>query len=197
MSESLLTDGQMLTRIIAAHKDNDEALKQPKSCRKGYMGQLRLISNLIQDKAKQETCAWMRVYTERQDWVAFCDTYLAQLNDVNDGRQLGRAHANGLAPQSDGEDEEEALIPLDSDSNFEFRSPDQADELFDDSVQGAQRVACFRGARQHAPAACRLAHLRLWCLCARLCAASQSLSLGCRSLVAWACPWPCRHADDT
>jgi hypothetical protein len=105
MSESLLTDGRLLTRIVQAHKDNDEALKQPKSCRKGYMGQLRLISNLIQQKAKEE--AWMRVHTQGHEWVTFCDTYLAQLNDVNDGRQLGRAHGNGLVPQSDGEEEEE------------------------------------------------------------------------------------------
>jgi len=132
MSESLLTDANMLARIIDAHKDNDEAVKQPKSCRKGYMGQLRQISNLIQDRAKQE--AWMRTYTESPEWVNFCETYLAQLNDVNDGRQLGRAHANGLAPQSDGEEEEDDThIPLDTnfDSDFEFRSPDQPDELFE------------------------------------------------------------------
>lgn len=139
MSESLLTDGKMLTRIIDAHKDNDEAVKQPKSCRKGYMGQLRQISNLIQDRAKEE--AWMRTYTQGPEWVNFCDTYLAQLNDVNDGRQLGRAHANGLAPQSDGEEEEEddTPIPLDTnfDSQFEFRSPDQPDELFDNDADSA------------------------------------------------------------
>ena len=111
MSESLLTDGRILTRIIQAHKDNDEALKQPKSCRKGYMGQLRLISNLIQQKATEE--AWMRAHTQAHDWVAFCDTYLAQLNDVNDGRQLGRAHGNGLVPQSDGEEEEEEALDKD------------------------------------------------------------------------------------
>jgi len=145
MSESLLTDGKMLTRIIDAHKDNDEAVKQPKSCRKGYMGQLRQISNLIQDRAKEE--AWMRTYTQGPEWVNFCDTYLAQLNDVNDGRQLGRAHANGLAPQSDGEEEEEddTPIPLDTnfDSQFEFRSPDQPDELFDNDA-GALFEKCPR-----------------------------------------------------
>jgi len=76
-----------LTRIIDAHKHNDEALNQPKSCRKGYMGQLRLISNLIQKQATNGE-AWMRAYTDGADWVTFCDTYLAQLNDINDGRQV-------------------------------------------------------------------------------------------------------------
>jgi hypothetical protein len=52
IKESLFTDGKILTRIIDAHGANDEALKQPKSCRKGYMGQLRLISNAIQKQAK-------------------------------------------------------------------------------------------------------------------------------------------------
>ena len=91
------------------------------------MGQLRLISNLIQKQAKDET--WMRAYTEEANWVSFCDTYLAQLNDINDGRQLGRSKPNDMGTQSDGEEEEDMPIPLDS--NFEFRSPDQPDELFD------------------------------------------------------------------
>jgi len=133
IKESLFTDGKILTRIIDAHKHNDEALEQPKSCRKGYMGQLRLISNLIQTQATGE--AWMRVYTDGADWAAFCDTYLAQLNDINDGRQLGRSKPNGMGPQSDGEEEEDlSSIPLDS--NFEFRNPDQPDELFDNDEGG-------------------------------------------------------------
>ena len=117
IKESLFTDGALLTRIIDAHKHNEEALKQPKSCRKGYMGQLRLISNLIQKQASSEE--WMHAYTQGEDWVTFCDTYLAELNDMNDGRQLGRSRINGMGPQSDGEEEDDlAAIPLDS--NFEF-----------------------------------------------------------------------------
>jgi len=128
IKESLFTDGALLTRIIDAHKHNEEALKQPKSCRKGYMGQLRLISNLIQKQASSEE--WMHAYTQGEDWVTFCDTYLAELNDMNDGRQLGRSRINGMGPQSDGEEEDDlAAIPLDS--NFEFRSLDQPDDLFD------------------------------------------------------------------
>jgi len=146
IKESLFTDGALLTRIIDAHKHNEEALKQPKSCRKGYMGQLRLISNLIQKQANGEE--WMHAYTRGEDWVSFCDTYLAELNDIIDGRQLGRSRVNGLGPQSDGEEEDdiETAVPLDS--NFEFRSPDQSDDLFDNGdgrtpidppVQGLER----------------------------------------------------------
>ena len=146
IKESLFTDGALLTRIIDAHKHNVEALKQPKSCRKGYMGQLRLISNLIQKQSNGEE--WMHAYTRGEDWVSFCDTYLAELNDIIDGRQLGRSRVNGLGPQSDGEEEDdiESAVPLDS--NFEFRSPDQSDDLFDNGdgrtpidsiVQGFER----------------------------------------------------------
>ena len=145
IKESLFTDGALLTRIIDAHKHNVEALKQPKSCRKGYMGQLRLISNLIQKQSNGEE--WMHAYTRGEDWVSFCDTYLAELNDIIDGRQLGRSRVNGLGPQSDGEEEDDiAAVPLES--NFEFRSPDQSDDLFDNGdgrtpidppVQGLER----------------------------------------------------------
>lgn len=133
IKESLFTDGTILTRIIDAHKHNDEDLKQPKSCRKGYMGQLRLISNLIQKQAKSDE--WMCDYTTGAPWATFCDTYLAQLNDINDGRQLGRSKANGMGPQSDGEEEDDLSIPLDS--NYEFRSPDtNDDQLFDNGDAG-------------------------------------------------------------
>mmetsp|Transcript_2494 Transcript_2494/g.3963 ORF Transcript_2494/g.3963 Transcript_2494/m.3963 type:complete len:603 (-) Transcript_2494:38-1846(-) len=135
IKESLFTDGKILTRIIDAHKHNDEALNQPKSCRKGYMGQLRLISNLIQKQATNGE-AWMRAYTDGADWVTFCDTYLAQLNDINDGRQLGRSKPNGVEPQSDGEEEDEEDLSIPLGSNFEFRSPDQPDDLFDNDGAG-------------------------------------------------------------
>jgi hypothetical protein len=62
---------------------------------------------------------------------------------IHDGRQLGHSQPNGFGPQSDGEEEDNLAIPLDS--NFEFRSPDMPDELFgsagndfdpDDDVEG-------------------------------------------------------------
>jgi len=143
IKESLFTDGALLTRIIDAHKHNEEALKQPKSCRKGYMGQLRLISNLIQKQASSEE--WMHAYTQGEDWVTFCDTYLAELNDMNDGRQLGRSRINVMGPQSDGEEEDDlAAIPLDS--NFEFRSLDQPDDLFDNDDAGARPLCSVQRA---------------------------------------------------
>ena len=144
IKEAIFIDGKILTRIIDAHKANDEALKQPKSCRRGYMGQLRLISNLIQAQVTGSSSdEWMRVYTDSEEWVAFCDTYLAEQNMIHDGRQLGHSQPNGFGPQSDGEEEDNLAIPLDS--NFEFRSPDMPDELFgsagndfdpDDDVEG-------------------------------------------------------------
>jgi hypothetical protein len=44
LKRSLLEDGKLLSRIIQAHADNDEHVKQPKATRKGYMGQLRLLA---------------------------------------------------------------------------------------------------------------------------------------------------------
>ena len=44
LKHSLLEDGKLLPRIIKAHADNDEHVKQPKQTRKGYMGQLRLLA---------------------------------------------------------------------------------------------------------------------------------------------------------
>lgn len=144
IKEAIFIDGKILTRIIDAHRANDEALKQPKSCLRGYMGQLRLISNLIQAQATGSSSdEWMRAYTDSEEWVAFCDTYLAEQNMIHDGRQLGHSQPNGFGPQSDGEEEDNLAIPLDS--NFEFRSPDMPDELFgsagndfdpDDDVEG-------------------------------------------------------------
>lgn len=46
--------------------------------------------------------------------------------------QLGRSKPNGFGPQSDGEEEDD--VPILFDSNFEFRSPDTMDELFDNDA---------------------------------------------------------------
>ena len=78
-----------LERIVDAHKKNDEAVKQPKSCRKGYMGQvyferngsmqgvwtvlnfcfllqLRLLSNLVMKQKAIDT--WMEEFTSQPLW---------------------------------------------------------------------------------------------------------------------------------
>lgn len=42
---SLFKEGNLLGRIIDATRHNDDAVTQGKNCRKGYMGQLRLIAS--------------------------------------------------------------------------------------------------------------------------------------------------------
>ena len=74
-----------------AHKQNNEAVKQPKSCGKGYMGQvhfcmitskmrmrtimvsgglrqLRLLANLVQKQKALDT--WMEEFTSQAHWKA-------------------------------------------------------------------------------------------------------------------------------
>mmetsp|Transcript_6373 Transcript_6373/g.14944 ORF Transcript_6373/g.14944 Transcript_6373/m.14944 type:complete len:624 (-) Transcript_6373:68-1939(-) len=131
---SLFTDANILSRIVDAHKKNDEAMKKPKACRKGYMGQLRLISNMIIQEATVDI--WMTEYTGTEEWQTFMSTVLAPLNDIHDQRQLGCPKPHGVSGASDDEDDlpahtTEEDIGDQGPSDFEFRNPDQPDQLFE------------------------------------------------------------------
>lgn len=45
LKESLFAECDILGRIVEATKRNDGHVREKKSCRKGYMGQLRLIAS--------------------------------------------------------------------------------------------------------------------------------------------------------
>mmetsp|Transcript_67685 Transcript_67685/g.180946 ORF Transcript_67685/g.180946 Transcript_67685/m.180946 type:complete len:611 (+) Transcript_67685:329-2161(+) len=132
LKQSLFTDCTLLERIVDAHKLNDEALKQPKSCRKGYMGQLRLVSNLVNKQKTKDT--WMEEYTGQPLWKDFVQNQLEPLNDVNERRNVGGGSSRQISQgQSDEEEDfhggnskEDGL----GSGSFEFRVPDNSGELF-------------------------------------------------------------------
>jgi len=129
---SLFTDADILQRIVDAHHKNEEAMKLPKACRKGYMGQLRLIANMIIQESA--TDRWMEEYTSSAAWQAFLSSFLEPLNDMNEKRQLGQPTTHGGGSPSDDDDELPAHPAEDLGevaSQFEFRSPDQHEQLFD------------------------------------------------------------------
>jgi hypothetical protein len=43
----------------------------------------------------------MSAYTDIAEWVTFCDTYLAELNTINDGRQVRLARGCGVCVSSE------------------------------------------------------------------------------------------------
>mmetsp|Transcript_15148 Transcript_15148/g.36977 ORF Transcript_15148/g.36977 Transcript_15148/m.36977 type:complete len:611 (+) Transcript_15148:93-1925(+) len=126
---SLFRDGEILERIIDAHAANDEHAKQPKACRKGYMGQLRLISNTVMQQAGLE--AWMREYTERDAWRAFVSERLEPSNELNDRHQLGAAKSGG---NSHSDDQDFSSPPQSGAADFggglQFRANEQDNDLF-------------------------------------------------------------------
>ena len=64
MQRSLLDEGKLLTRIIEAHADNDEHVRQPKAARKGYMGQLRVLSLALIKSAQSDSVVRMLTYAD-------------------------------------------------------------------------------------------------------------------------------------
>ena len=64
MQRSLLDEGKLLSRIIEAHADNDEHVRQPKAARKGYMGQLRVLSLALIKSAQSDSVVRMLTYAD-------------------------------------------------------------------------------------------------------------------------------------
>lgn len=131
LKRSLFTDGALLNRIVDAHKRNDEAVKQPKSCRKGYMGQLRLVSNLVMKQKALDT--WMEEFTTQDSWKEFAANQLQRLNDVNERRNTDSGASKAHESQGHSEDEDFHGSGSKEDvlgGGFEFRMPDNAGELF-------------------------------------------------------------------
>ncbi|EKX54521.1 hypothetical protein GUITHDRAFT_99998 [Guillardia theta CCMP2712] len=139
IKQSLFEDSKILDRIMEAHVKNDEALKQPKSTRKGYMGHLRLISNLIVEKSACDSS--ISSYTKREDWQTFVQGELAKLNGINDKRKLASANLHESMQHSDDEDVFEQEF-----SSMEFRSSeaavlfDESDELFTEEDKAHQET---------------------------------------------------------
>jgi hypothetical protein len=105
---SLFFDGQILERIIRSHAENEEAEKQPKATRKGYMGQLREMANMIVTESSNEANGGAKMMQSALDtdaWREFVAEYLEKLNELHE-KLIGRPQPGGF--NSEDEDEEMA-----------------------------------------------------------------------------------------
>ena len=82
LKESLLEEGKLLDRIMQAHADNDEHVKQPKASRKGYMGQVQQAP--IHAHTQTRTHAHIHTHTHTHTHVSGVGFYRSR------GEGLGR-----------------------------------------------------------------------------------------------------------
>lgn len=103
LKHSLLEDGKLLPRIIKAHADNDEHVKQPKQTRKGYMGQLRLLAVAVVKAAQSDKL--VRKHTDSAEWKEFLKAHSEitddLINDTNKSTTGSPSHKLSLSRDSD------------------------------------------------------------------------------------------------
>jgi hypothetical protein len=139
LKRSLFSDGRILDVIMDAHANNDGYVKQPKSCRKGYMGHLRLISNQIIKQADLDE--WMWEFTESERWRAYVKGKLDPSNALHDRHRANTSTKSSQRAPSHAEDDDDDddfhghnMDFNDIKGLIHFRGPEQADELFEDGV---------------------------------------------------------------
>ncbi|KAI7900933.1 SIT4 phosphatase-associated protein-domain-containing protein [Cokeromyces recurvatus] len=109
---SILKDGQLTEKIIAAQKSNDEACAKPKGMRAGYMGHLTFISDEIIKLFEGYPETIVQVIKDDIDmegWNHYCQ------NELKDTKERDQLPLGGLRPNNeddlqhseDEEDEEE------------------------------------------------------------------------------------------
>ena len=92
LRKSLLDDGQLVSRIIQAHADNEEHVKQPKATRKGYMGQLRVLTIALIKAAAADDI--VKAHTQGNDWKDFLKAH----PEITDELQSQEAKSNRTSP---------------------------------------------------------------------------------------------------
>ncbi len=139
LKRSLFSDGRILDVILDAHVQNDAYVKQPKSCRKGYMGHLRMISNQIIKQAELDE--WMWEYTENDRWMTYVRGKLEPSNALHDKHRANTStKSSQRAPShADDDDDDDDFHTNNMDFSdikglIHFRGPEQADELFEDGM---------------------------------------------------------------
>jgi len=109
LKQSLLEDGRLLTRIIEAHADNDEHVKQPKATRKGYMGQVKVLAIALVKSAQSDKL--LRKHTDNAEWTEFLKAHEDITDDVKND-----STANAASPSH--------ALSLSRDQDFDLPSPD-------------------------------------------------------------------------
>jgi len=109
LKQSLLEDGRLLSRIVEAHADNDEHVKQPKATRKGYMGQVRVLAIAVVKSAQSDKL--VRKHTENAAWAQFLQAHEEITEDVKND-----STANAASPSHS--------LSLLRDQDFDLPSPD-------------------------------------------------------------------------
>ncbi|KAJ1470763.1 SIT4 phosphatase-associated protein-domain-containing protein [Baffinella frigidus] len=108
-------EAKLLERIMDAHHRNEEECKQAKATRKGYMGQLREMANMVVSESVAEReeegaasnpgAAMMRAALDTEEWRAFVALFLKPLNEMHD-KLIGRPQPGGVYS-----DDEEDMSP--------------------------------------------------------------------------------------
>ncbi|CAO3674923.1 unnamed protein product [Rhizopus stolonifer] len=110
---SILKEGQLTNKIIAAQKANDEECAKPKGMRAGYMGHLTFISDEIMKlfEGYPETIVLaIQDDLNMEGWSAYCNHELKETKE-RDQLPLGglRPSEDMDIPQTDEEDNEDTL----------------------------------------------------------------------------------------
>jgi len=109
LKQSLLEDGRLLSRIVEAHADNDEHVKQPKATRKGYMGQVRVLAIAVVKSSQSDKL--VRKHTENASWAQFLQAHEEITEDVKND-----STANAASPSH--------TLSLSRNQDFDLPSPD-------------------------------------------------------------------------
>ncbi|GAA5816624.1 hypothetical protein MFLAVUS_010154 [Mucor flavus] len=133
---SILKDGKLTDKIVLAQKTNDEECAKPKGMRAGYMGHLTFISDEIMKLFEGYPETIVNVIKQDIDmngWNAYCNNELKETKD-RDQLPLGGLRPNDEidAPQSDEEDDDDALEGVAASQYSRFMAQRGEESNFDD-----------------------------------------------------------------
>mmetsp|Transcript_28057 Transcript_28057/g.57486 ORF Transcript_28057/g.57486 Transcript_28057/m.57486 type:complete len:639 (-) Transcript_28057:198-2114(-) len=149
LKASVVEEGRLMERIVEALDANDEWVQQPKRCRQGHMGHLRMLCSALM-RASQ-TCPYIREHTQSPLWTAFLAArpdLLSDLNDKSFSRSADVGHMSPLAPapstgdfmsSMDQDDDDvliaEAVTDLEAPSNVPPQEgPEDPDEIMAEPI---------------------------------------------------------------